>query len=435
MTRFLLSRAHIGALLAGLTALGSLASWPAWAGGFAVRENSAESVAMSFAGNGSRATGPDTVFSNPAGMTRLQADGVELGAAVILPSSTFSGSARQATPMGPVPLAGNNGGDSGRTAWVPNFYGVMRALPDISVGIAITAPFGNSTEYDRGWYGRYLGTKTAAVSADINPSVAWKIDDTWSVGAGFSAQYLKLDVTSGINQTAIFGTPVPDAFLRFKAHDWSYGYNFGVLADFGDARVGLTYRSNIDHRIEGTLDFSGNSPLLGLVNSPANAKARLPSTTTLSVTSDVMPDLTLSADLQYTHWSVFKDVTILSQNPPFPNVQGYRDTWMIAVGGKYRLNERWALNAGIAFDETPVTSRYRAVTLPDTDRYLLGVGAQVRLTDAITVEGAYSHCFTFNKPNMNSSVNNTDPITHSVTLNGRYDISVDILALSFRYAI
>jgi len=435
MTRIFTSGAHIGALLAMLTVLGPLASSPASAAGFLVRENSAEAVAMSYAGNGSRATGPDTVFSNPAGMTHLQADGFELGAAVILPSSTFSGSARQATPTGPVPLAGNNGGDSGRTAWIPNFYGVMRALPDVSIGIAITAPFGNSTEYDRGWYGRYLGTKTAALSADINPSIAWRIDDTWSVGAGFSAQYLKLDVTQAINQAAIFGAPVPDAFLRFKAHDWSYGYNFGLLADLGGTRIGLTYRSNIDHRIEGSLDFTGNSPLLGMINGPANAAAKLPSTTTLSVTSDVTPDLSLSADVQYTHWSVFKDVTIQSQNPPFVNPQGYRDAWMVAVGGKYRVSDRWALKAGIAFDQTPVTSRYRAVTLPDTDRYLLGMGAEVRLTNSITVEGAYGHSFAFNNPNMNSSVNNTDPITHSATLNGRYDINVDIVAFTFRYAI
>lgn len=431
MTRYSVSRAHFGALLAVLTTLAS----PVWAAGFLVRENSAEAVAMSYAGNGSRASGPDTVFSNPAGMSRLNADGFELGAAVILPSSTFSGSARQATPAGPVPLSGNNGGDSGRTALIPNFYGAMRALPDISIGIAITAPFGNSSEYDPAWIGRYLGTKTMATSADINPAIAWRINDTWSVGAGFSAQYLKLDVTQAINQTAIFGAPAPDAFLRFNAHDWSYGYNFGVLADLGGTRIGLTYRSNIDHRIEGTLNFTGNSPLLGLVNGPANAGAKLPSTTTLSITSDVMPDLSLSADVQYSHWSVFKDVTIQSQNPPFPNVQGYRDAWMIAVGGKYKLSERLALKAGIAFDQTPITSRYRAVTLPDTDRYLLGVGAEVRMTDAITVEGAYGHSFAFNNPNMNSSVNNTDPITHSATLNGRYDINVDILALTFRYAI
>ena len=44
----------------------------ALAAGFMVRENSAEGVAMSYAGNGSRASGPDTVFANPAGMTRRQ---------------------------------------------------------------------------------------------------------------------------------------------------------------------------------------------------------------------------------------------------------------------------------------------------------------------------------------------------------------------------
>ena len=431
MTRYSLSRAVLGVLLV----LPALLPAPTLAAGFLVRENSAEALATGYAGNGSRASGPDTVFSNPAGMTHLQADGFELGAAVILPSSTFSGAARQATPLGPVPVAGNNGGDSGRAALIPNFHAVMRVMPDVSVGIAITVPFGNSDIYDANWVGRYLGTRTVATSADINPAIAWKIDDTWSVGAGFSAQYLKLDVASAIDQAAIFGAAVPDATLRFKAHDWAYGFNAGVLADFGDARVGLTYRSNVNHRIQGTLDFSGASPLLGLVNGPANAKARLPSFTTLSVTSQVAPDITLSADIQYSHWSLFKDVTILSQNQPLPNVQGYRDAWMIAVGGKYRLDEQWSLMAGIAFDETPVTSRYRAVTLPDADRYLLGLGAEMRLSDSMTLQGAFGHSFNFNKPNMNSSVNNTDPITHSVTLNGRFDIDVNILALTFRYAI
>jgi len=105
------------------------------------------------------------------------------------------------------------------------------------------------------------------------------------------------------------------------------------------------------------------------------------------------------------------------------------------VGGVYKLDEQWSIKTGIAFDETPVTSRYRAVTLADTDRYLLGLGAEVKLTDSMTLEAAYGHSFNFNHPNMNSSINNTDGITHSVTLNGRYDVNVDVVAVSFRYAI
>jgi len=429
MTRFFRALPVLAILLAALPAAG-----PASAAGFMVRENSAETVAMSYAGTGSRAAGPDTVFSNPAGMTRLET-GFEAGAVAILPSATFNGSARQATPTGSVPLAGNNGGDSGRAALIPDLYGVVRLTDNLAAGLAVTVPFGNSNEYDTGWIGRYLGTKTAAMSTDINPAIAWQIDESWSVGAGFSAQYLKLDVTSAIDQAAIFGPGAPDAFYRFKAHDWAFGYNLGMLVDLGGTRIGLTYRSDIDHRIEGTLDFTGASPLLGMVSGPARAGARMPATTGLSVTSEVTPDLTVSADVQFTQWSVFKSVVIESQNPPFPNVEGYRDSWMVSLGGVYKLDESWSIKSGIAFDETPVTSKYRAVTLADTDRYLLGVGAQVKLTDNMAMEAAYGHSFAFNHPNMNSSINNTDPITHSATLNGRYDINVDIVAFTFRYTV
>jgi long-chain fatty acid transport protein len=405
---------------------------PALAGGFMVRENSAEAVAMSYAGNGSRADGPDTVFSNPAGMTRLQSSALEFGSAAILPSVTFSGGARQSG----TPIAGNDGGDSGRAALIPNMYGVIKLGSDFAAGIAVTVPFGNANEYDKAWFGRYLGTKTSALSADINPNIAWRINRFLSVGAGVSAQYLKLDVTSGIDQAAIFGVPAPDAFYRFKAHDWAFGFNGGVLADFQNGiRAGLTYRSAIDHKIEGTLDFTGASPLLGLINGAASAKTRMPATTGLSVTGDIAPRFTLAADLQFTQWSVFKNVVIESKNAPFANVEGYRDSWMIAVGGIFRVNDRWSLKSGIAFDETPVTSRFRAVSLPDSDRYLLGFGTSYQLTEAMSVEGAYGHSFAFNHPNMNSSVNNTDTITHSVVLNGRFGVDVDILAFTFRYRI
>src|SRR3954471_11527995 len=140
MTRFSPSRAYFGAVLA---VLGFAALTPAFAAGFLVRENSAEAVATSYAGNGSRADGPDTVFANPAGMTH-QEGGIEAGAAVILPSSTFTGVARQ----GGTPIAGNTGGDNGRAAFIPNLYGTFRLNEAVALGIAITAPFGNANEYD-----------------------------------------------------------------------------------------------------------------------------------------------------------------------------------------------------------------------------------------------------------------------------------------------
>jgi long-chain fatty acid transport protein len=406
-----------------------LLSTPAMAAGFLVRENSAAAVGQSYAGNGSRADGADTVFGNPAGMMRLEKAEAEFGGAVILPSARFSGAARQGGAL----IAGNDDGDSGRAALIPNMYGVM-PLSGLAIGLAVTVPFGNANEYDQNWYGRYLGTKTAAQSADINPNIAFRLDETWSVGAGVSAQYLKLDVSSAIDQAAIFAAPMPDALYRFKAHDWAFGFNGGVLGAFGDGtRVGFTYRSGIHHRIEGALNFTGASPLLGLASGEAAARTRLPASAGLSVTHPLDPRLTVSADVQFTQWSIFRNVVIESRNPPFDNPEGYRDSWMVALGGTYLLDDALTLRAGIAYDETPVTSRYRAVSLPDTDRYLLGIGASWQLSDFVTMTAAYGHSFAFNSPNMDSSVNNTDAFTHSVRLGGRYDIAVDILALSFRY--
>ena len=112
-------------------------SVPALAAGFMVRENSAEAVAMSYAGNGSRASGPDTVFANPAGMTRVKGSEWEVGSAVILPSFTFNGVARS----GGTPIAGNTGGDSGRVALIPNLYGAFEIGGGFSAGIAVTVNF------------------------------------------------------------------------------------------------------------------------------------------------------------------------------------------------------------------------------------------------------------------------------------------------------
>src|SRR5438046_6638151 len=101
---------------AALASLGAVVSTQALAAGFMIRENSAIAVGTAYAGNGSRADAPSTVFNNPAGMTRLTDDEVEGGIAVILPSIEFKGSAS----AGGKPVSGVNDGNAGRAAFVPN---------------------------------------------------------------------------------------------------------------------------------------------------------------------------------------------------------------------------------------------------------------------------------------------------------------------------
>ena len=53
-----------------------------------------------------------------------------------------------------------------------------------AVGIAVTVPFGLEINYGPNFVGRYQGIKLRALSADINPAVAWRVNDKVSIGAG-----------------------------------------------------------------------------------------------------------------------------------------------------------------------------------------------------------------------------------------------------------
>jgi long-chain fatty acid transport protein len=401
------------------------------AAGFMVRENSAESLATVYAGNGSRADEPATVFNNPAGMSFLQGTQFELGAAVVIPSMKFSGS----SSIAGIPLPGDNSKEVGQFAGIPHFYSVFDISERWKGGIAITVPFGNTVDYAENWPGRYVNIKTAALSADINPSVSYRLTDHISIGAGVSLQYLKLALSSAIAQFAVFGPGTPDGGYLLKADDWAWGYNVGIIAEpFDGTRLGFTYRSETSHTLKGTLNFTAaTSPLLGLVNAPASAPIDLPATIGGSVTQQITPDFSLSSDVQFTQWNVFKKVAVAAApNPTFTFTENYRDSWMISVGGVYRLDNDWTLRAGLGWDESPVTDAYRDTGVPDKDRYMVGIGAGYKFNDKSSLDVGYAHYFAAGHATMNSSINNTDPIT-GVVLNGRYNNALDYLALTYRF--
>ena len=96
--------------------------------------------------------------------------------------------------------------------------------------------------------------------------------DRVAVAGGVSLQYLKLDLSSKIPQFLIFQDPsAPDGGFLLEVDNWGWGYNFGLLAEPWDGtKIGLTYRSGIDHDMTGTLTFDPTtSPLLGLVDGTA----------------------------------------------------------------------------------------------------------------------------------------------------------------------
>ncbi|HEY0524762.1 MAG TPA: outer membrane protein transport protein [Stellaceae bacterium] len=412
-------------------ACGVVGTGDALASGFQVRENSPALQGTAFAGSASKADDVSTIFNNPAGMTRLSGFQAGGGATLILPSGTFNGGATTAFRT---PVAGSVDEDAGTPEPVPNLYALASVTDDLKLGLAVTSPFGLVTTYNSDWVGRYQAIKSALRTIDVNPNVAYRVNSYLSVAGGMSAQYAYTELGNAINSTTVArsaGLPLtlPDGNFTVKGNDWSWGYNFGVLLEpRPDTRIGATYRSRIRQNLTGDASFTVPTVLSALPvfrSGPASAKLVLPDTATLSITHDVTRDWTIMSDVSWTHWSVFKQLTVnnASGGAIYSQPENWRDTVFFALGTEYRPTDKWALRFGVAADRTPVEDQFRTARLPDSNRYWISFGAGYSILPGVTVDAAYTHIF-----GGTVSINETSPTAD--LLSGSYDNHVDIFGLS-----
>ena len=313
---------------------------------------------------------------------------------------------------------------------VPHLYGSVPLDDNLRFGLAVTEPFVNGVHYDRPWSGRYVSTRTIVGTTDINAAIAYDFGDHLSIGGGVSYQRLKLTLSSLIPQFPIFGAGTPDGGFLLNASNWNWGYDLSVMAEPADGwRLGLTYRSAVSHNLAGQIDFDP-ATRIGFVSAHGHVPITLPASVTFGATR-TWESLTLSAQAELTEWHVLQNVSLAAPpNPVFTYQERFRDSWMYALGATWQFDPVWALNAGIGFDQSPVADAYRDTGVPDKGRTMLGAGAGVRLSEALSLELGYAYYISAHA-SMDSSVNAVDPIT-GVTLKGGYDNGQHNVTLSLK---
>ena len=409
----------------------------AQAAAFQLKEDSAVGLGTAFAGAGSAANTPATVFNNPAGMTQLPGLQVALGGSLIAPSFTFHGSARSAFGQ---PVSGADNRDGGNVEVVPHGYVTYQINQAFTVGLAVTSPFGLATTYGTDFVGRYQADKTQLQDINVNPAVAWRVADWLSLGAGVSADHVTAEFATGLNSATLgFAAtgrplPLPDGLFRVRGDDWAFGYNLGALiTPEPDTHIGLTYRSRIQHDITGDATFDVPFPLSlspAFRDGPASAKLVLPDTAGASVTHRFGPKWTGYADLTWTNWSQFKTLAVYRTGDGLVagTPERYRNSFFVAAGASYELTDRITLRAGTAFDKTPVQDAYRTARVPDANRYWLATGISWRALEHLTIDAGYAHLFV-----EDSTIRETSATGDVLT--GKYSNSVDVVSLGTTHGV
>lgn len=401
-----------------LTASAVIFSAQSLAGGFQLWEQDASDIGNYHSGAAAEADSAATAFYNPAGVTRLKHQQMSFGAALIGLELNFSGTA------GGVPVT-NAAGDTSNI--VPNFAYALPFAKQWAFAFSVTSPFGLATKYPDASFVNTLATKTQLTALNLNPSIAYAINQYLSVGVG-------LDVLYG---EAIYNS---DVFVPLKSDlsGWDAGYNAGLLLQFTPTtRAGISYRSGITVAARGSSRSETFDVPPVPVNTRATAKFPLPATTILSLYHDFTPRLTLMTTAFYTQWSVFNQLLISNvATPTGPGVialnENYRDTWNLAFGGKYKLNQHIWLDAGFGHDQTPTRTGYRDIRLPDNNHYAASLGLDIKPSPGFTWSMGWTHFFVPNTRIDNTLSNDasktTTPLPPTIGL-GYVDGNVNVYGI------
>jgi long-chain fatty acid transport protein len=343
----------------------------------------------------------------------------------------------------------------------------------LALGLGISAPFGLKTEYPSDWIGRYQAIKSDIKTLNVNPSLAFKINDMFSIGGGLNYQKIDAELTNAVNMSAVMGLAaasgaipaalvpsvlgaslaVPDATARVKGNDSAYGYNLGMMVNLSPTtRLGLSYRSSIKYTVEGDISFNIPtvavtstatgviSQVLGALVQPGQrlasgavkASLKTPDSFSLSAASDLNPQLQLLADVSWTGWSSIPKLEFVRTDGTLLNSVEYnwKDTWRYSLGANYKLNDQLMLRGGVAFDQTPMDNAHRTPRLPDGDRTWVSIGARYMVMPTTALDFGYTHIFVKDPTITNRNDGST---AGNALVDGTYSNDVNIISVSLSY--
>ena len=387
-------------------------------------------MGQAFAGQNAYATDASVIFFNPAGMSALDGTRVSAGASLIFPKIEFDNH-RSTTALGPQLLGTDEGGDIGENALVPSVY-AMTSFGDFRIGIGINSPFGLSTEYEDGTIPRFAALDSSLRTINVNPVVSYQVTPWLALGAG--AQIQRTDAR--LTNSALFNLNPPlEGAVELQADDVGFGLTAGALiTPWAGTRLGVGFRSSVKHTLDG--DVKINPPGGRSVKLDASADLDTPESLGVSLSQQITDRLSLSSTVEWTNWSRFNELRVEfdSGAPDAVTPENWDDTYFFSLGADYKLTEKLTVRGGVAYDQSPVSAKFRTARLPDEDRYWIAIGGTYAVTDAISIDAGYTHIFV-KDASINEGFNVTPNGAATGTLKGDYNESIDIFGIQVNFRI
>lgn len=388
-----------------------------FAAGFRLPEAGVKAMGMGFAFT-AQADDPSAIYFNPAGLTQLKGQNVMVGVTYVRENGAeYKGT----TPVDDFATGFTTVKTETQKSlnfFIPNaYYSRTTNSGNVAYGVGIFAPFGLGQEYNDKSTSIFRNqiTKIDLQTVVVNPTIAFKVGDVLSVGAGIDWMYGKAQLEKTPWNPALIALQNGNVFdLKLEGDGDAWGYNFGLLlTPSKNLRIGANYRSPFTLKIkDGDVTLSNIHPAVagtyaGVSGTEASVTISMPATFALGAAYTI-GKLTVEADADWTFWHSYASLPIQFESPALADTntpKNWEDVVALRLGAEYRVTDPLALRVGFVYDPTPVPASTMGPELPDATRlnYMVGAGYKI---GPWTIDGAFMYIDKFDR-----TVNNQNNAT------------------------
>lgn len=423
--------------IAGIAvALGGLAS-PVWAQGSGVMTHSSCAVGVGAAGVASPCEDGSAVLFNPAALA-FQPNLFGIGVTGVRSPGRFT-----------FDRGGGSVDRTSQTAWSPYGYLNYGINDRLSAAIGVFAPYGLGVTWPETFEGRYVSYDSRHTNYYLQPTVAYAVNPSFSVGAGVDVIFSNLAINQRLDlagiplpnqpyedRTLTFGSvgiPVGTDFagLRLTGRGTGLAFHLAALGRIGDrVSVGARYLHSSRIRLKGDADFSpvltnitlpagnplsvrGNpfgfavgepvplDPLLfsrfttggPLEDQSIRTSIELPAQFVAGLAVTPTPAVKVLADYQWTGWKSFDQMKIdfSGDAPENDIILNYQNASTFRAGAQYEASAKWSLRTGYTFNTSALPKSAVSPLLPEAERNYYSAGIGWHLRPNITLDAAYQY--------------------------------------------
>jgi long-chain fatty acid transport protein len=291
--------------------------------------------------------------------------------------------------------------DFADAAFIPNLYVSHRVNQQLAIGFAVGTNYGMETNLGSDFNASHFGNEASVLTKEINVNMAYQINNQFSVGGGI--RYVMGEGSFGATMPTnnILRAPQGTTLKYMEGTDETWGWQVGTAWQLNETnRIGFSYKSEVKLDLTGHAEGMGFGLMAPGMRKNGSMELVMPATAELASYHQLTDKMAVHASFNWTDWSAFEKLEAEFNDGTSSMVkeEHWEDNYRLAVGGTYQLNQKLTLRSGVAYDTSAVSDKNRTITIPETDRLWLSIGAGYDWSKNLSLDAGFTYIIAKDAP-------------------------------------